>query len=70
MTFLGSLKNLLTTGSRAPVEEGVPGEGLRDLDLDASAMTTAQVAENIGGFGDSAAPTNWVPSQQDVRPRH
>jgi hypothetical protein len=22
------------------------------------------------GFGDGGAPTNWVPSQQDDRPRH
>jgi hypothetical protein len=34
------------------------------------AMTTAHGAENIGGFGDTLAPTNWVPSQQDNRPRH
>jgi hypothetical protein len=34
------------------------------------AMSTAHGAENFGGFGDSLAPTNWVPSQQDDRPRH
>jgi hypothetical protein len=36
------------------------------------AMTTAlgADADNVGGFGDSLAPTNWVPSQQDDRPRH
>jgi hypothetical protein len=34
------------------------------------AMTTAHGAENIGGYGDSLAPTNWVPSQQDDTPRH
>jgi len=34
------------------------------------AMATARGTENIGGFGDSAAPTNWIPSQQDDRPHH
>ena len=34
------------------------------------AMTTAPGAENDGGFGDTLSPTNWVPSQQDDRPRH
>jgi len=34
------------------------------------AMTTAPGAENCEGFGDTLAPTNWVPSQQDDRPRH
>lgn len=34
------------------------------------AMTTGHGAENPAGFGDTLAPTNWVPSQQDDRPRH
>lgn len=34
------------------------------------AMTTGLGAENPAGFGDTLAPTNWVPSQQDDRPRH
>jgi len=25
---------------------------------------------HAGGFGETTAPTNWVPSQQDDRPRH
>jgi hypothetical protein len=34
------------------------------------ARAAASGAENVGDFGDSLAPTNWVPSQQDDRPRH
>jgi hypothetical protein len=34
------------------------------------ARSAAPGAENVVGFGDSLAPTNWVPSQQDDRPRH
>jgi hypothetical protein len=47
------------------------GEGERPVDnVDAMATAPEARADNIGGFGDSAAPTNWVPSQQDDRPRH
>jgi hypothetical protein len=33
------------------------------------AMATANGAETAA-FGDSAAPVNWVPSQQDESPRY
>lgn len=42
---------------------GVPPEDNFD------AMATAHGAESTA-FGDSAAPMNWVPSQQDDRQRH
>ena len=68
MSFLQDLKSLLVTGSRHPgdgtfSEVGKPPEDKVD------AMATANGAET-SAFGDSAAPTNWVPSQQDDRPRH
>jgi hypothetical protein len=45
-----------------------PGENVDAMKIDA--RSAAPGAENVGGFGDSLAPTNWVPSQQDDRPRH
>jgi hypothetical protein len=42
--------------------------GRQDERVDA--LASAHGAENLAGFGDTLAPTNWVPSQQDDRPRH
>jgi hypothetical protein len=47
------------------------GEGVRPVD-NADALSSAPV-ENSRGFDSGpgpTAPTNWVPSQQDDRPRH
>jgi hypothetical protein len=45
-----------------------PEEKVDAMKIDA--RSGAPGAENVVGFGDSLAPTNWVPSQQDDRPRH
>ena len=45
---------------------GRPQDNVDAMKIDASAAAP----ENVVGFGDSLAPTNWVPSQQDERPRH
>jgi hypothetical protein len=47
---------------------GRPGEKVDAMKIDAT--SGAPGAENVVGFGDSLAPSNWVPSQQDDRPRH
>jgi hypothetical protein len=67
MRFLRDLKSLLLTGSRHP-GDGITSDevGKRSEDK-VDAMATANGAET-SGFGDSAAPTNWVPSQQDDGP--
>lgn len=65
MAFFRDLKNLLLTGSREP-GGSTPSESLDEDKVDA--MTTTALAPQ--GFGETAAPTNWVPSQQDDRPRH
>ena len=44
-----------------------PGDKVDAMKIDA--RSGAPGAENVIGFGDSLAPTNWVPSQQDYR-RH
>ena len=74
MGFFRDLKSLLTTGSRHPAGVGAPVESNVDAKkTDARAEAAAEAAvESVGslGFGDSLAPSNWVPSQQDDRPRH
>jgi hypothetical protein len=48
------------------------GEGERPVD-NVDALTTAvdhSLITSDGGGGPVAAPPNWVPSQQDERPRH
>jgi hypothetical protein len=45
-----------------------PEDNVDAMKIDARAAASG--AENLGDFGDSLAPTNWVPSQQDDRPRH
>jgi len=37
--------------------------------IDAMATMAGSEIANLG-FGEGTAPTNWVPSQQDDRPRH
>jgi hypothetical protein len=50
-----------------PLQHGErPDEKVDAMKIDAR----SGAAENVIGFGDSLAPTNWVPSQQDDRPRH
>jgi hypothetical protein len=44
--------------------------GRSEDNIDALATAHGAEPENLGGFGDSLAPTNWVSSQQDDRPRH
>jgi hypothetical protein len=71
MSFLRDLKNVPLTGSRHPSQAGASGatEGERSVDsVDALASTT----EPLDGSSNvpAPAPTNWVPSQQDDRPRH
>ena len=34
------------------------------------AMTTMSGGDATGNHGPAPAPTNWVPSQQDEKPRH
>ena len=50
---------------------GDHGEGDRPID-NVDAMTTMAVFEgfNSGAAGHADAPPNWVPSQQDERPRY
>jgi hypothetical protein len=70
MGFFRDLKSLLTTGTRHPAGDGAPAENNVDaMKTDASAAWSPP-AENVGDFGDSLAPSNWVPSQQDDRPRY
>jgi hypothetical protein len=57
-------------------------ELLRKVDLKLRPVQVAERPENnvdalatasgahAGGYGETTAPTNWVPSQQDDRPRH
>jgi hypothetical protein len=45
-----------------------PEDNVDAMKIDARAAASG--AENVGDFGDSLAPTNGVPSQQDDRPRH
>jgi len=47
---------------------GRPEDNVDAMKIDE--LAAAPGAENVVGFGDSLAPTNWVPSQQDDRPRH
>jgi hypothetical protein len=69
MSFLQDLKSLFQTGSRHP-GDGITFNEVRKRPEDkVDAMATANGAEN-SAFGDSAAPVNWVPSQQDDRPRY
>jgi hypothetical protein len=70
MTLLRSLKNLLTTGSRAPVEEGAPGEGLRDADLDAGAEAAAEAAMGSFHTAGPGYPPGYVKDYDEGRPRH
>jgi hypothetical protein len=50
-----------------PLQHGErPEEKVDAMKIDAR----SGAAETVVGFGDSLAPTNWVPSQQDDRPRH
>jgi hypothetical protein len=49
--------------------DGQPERNVDAMKSDASAAWSPP-AESVGGFGDSLAPTNWVPSQQDDGPRH
>lgn len=48
--------------------DGRPQDNLDAMKIDARAAASG--VENLASFGDSLAPTNWVPSQQDDRPRH
>jgi hypothetical protein len=38
--------------------------------IDAMSTTAGAGVSDTGGYGIGTAPTNWVPSQQDERPRH
>lgn len=69
MSFLQALKSLLLTGSRHPGDGTAFNDVGKRPEDKVDAMATANGAET-SGFGDSAAPTNWVPSQQDERPRY
>jgi len=71
MSFLRDLKNILLTGSRHRSEGTLPDDRERERSVDGnvdsivsaeSLLTTPAVAP--------MAPPNWVPSQQDDRPRH
>jgi len=73
MSFLRDLKNVLLTGSRHPSEGGGSdareGEERPDDDnVDSLASAESLFAPTSGVA--PAAPPNWVPSQQDDRPRH
>ena len=46
------------------------GDDRRDDKIDALTTTVGSEVADYGGFGVGTAPTNWVPSQQDERPRH
>ena len=59
------------TGSRHPAEVGPSDDrdGKRPVDsVDAVASTRTEALD--GNDVPAAAPPNWVPSQQDDRPRH
>jgi hypothetical protein len=73
MSFFRSLKNILTTGSRHPSEDGVSNEreGSRSVDDDNvdSIASAASLFTTPGGVAPGAPP-NWVPSQQNDKPHH
>jgi hypothetical protein len=69
MSFLRDLKNVLLTGSRHPSEAGASTKGERSLDSVDALATTTQPLDSSSNV-PAPAPTNWVPSQQDDRPRH
>jgi hypothetical protein len=47
------------------------GDGERPIDnVDATSMMSGGQSTDGRGHVPSPAPTNWVPSQQDERPRH
>jgi hypothetical protein len=69
MSFWEDLKSLLLTGSRHPGEGVTFDDGGKRPEDKVDAMATANGAET-SAFGDSAAPVNWIPSQQDERPRY
>jgi hypothetical protein len=47
------------------------GNGERPIDdVDALATMAGETLTSTGSPGPAPAPTNWVPSQQDERPRN
>ena len=46
------------------------GDDRRDDKIDALTTMAGSEVVDAGGYGVGTAPTNWVPSQQDERPRH
>lgn len=75
MSFFRSLKNILTTGTRHPSEDGVSDEreGNRSLDddnVDSLAFAASLFTTPATGGVAPGAPPNWVPSQQNDKPRH
>jgi hypothetical protein len=75
MSFFRSLKNILATGSRHPSEDGVPDEreGKRSVDddnVDSIASAASLFTTPTSGGVAPMAPPNWVPSQQNDKPRH
>jgi hypothetical protein len=46
------------------------GDRLADDKVDALTTMAGPEVADLGGYGPVTAPTNWVPSQQDDRPRH
>jgi hypothetical protein len=73
MSFLRDLKNVLTTGSRHPSGGGVydDSEGERSADDDnVDSIASAQSLNTSPTAVAPMAPPNWVPSQQNDRPRH
>jgi hypothetical protein len=52
--------------------QSTPLEGgeRRPDNVDGIATMAGAEMTDVGGFGAVSAPPNWVPSQQDDRPRH
>jgi hypothetical protein len=63
---LSKLRQLLKKLRLRSVE---PGEGERSVDNVDAIASAASLFTTPGAVGPGA-PTNWVPSQQDDRPRH
>jgi len=73
VSFLRDLKNVLLTGSRHPSEAGASNGRERERpdedNIDSLASGESMSLTPTDGVAPMAPP-NWVPSQQDDRPRH
>jgi hypothetical protein len=73
MSLFRDLKNVLMTGSRHPSGGGVSEDRERerpdDDNVDSLASAESLSLTPTDGVAPMAPP-NWVPSQQDDRPRH